>query len=242
MNTFNENEFLITTGEYKTDFWNAMREKRKATEKILSKQSAATKDYPLPYDNDKQLQNAIKRESKFRNLATVVTAYNGDYTIFGKDCDDLAAWVPEGGEIPIYDGVNDFESYSVGRHKLAVFVKLDDDFINDATFRIEDYLTWRFARNIAKSEDNGFVTGDGVSSPSGIAVPGIGAETQIYTNSISMDDIVKLYFALEDEYRSNAVWMMNDDSTLYLIQVKQFLNHCSLLILFGYYNKNNHDL
>ena len=116
MNTFNENEFLITTGEYKTDFWNAMREKRKATEKILSKQSAATKDYPLPYDNDKQLQNAIKRESKFRNLATVVTAYNGDYTIFGKDCDDLAAWVPEGGEIPIYDGVNEMTILSMMPH------------------------------------------------------------------------------------------------------------------------------
>ena len=219
MTTFNENEFLITTGEYKRDFWNAMRGKRKAAEKIQNGRAAVT-DYALPLENDKKLQKAIKGESLFRNIATVVTAYNSDYTIYGKDCNDLAAWVPEGGEIPVYVGANDFERYSVDRHKLAVFVKLDDDFINDASFSIENYLTWRLARNIAKCEDYGFVRGDGVDEPTGILSSDKGAEISVTTDDLSFDDIVELYLSLDDEYQKNAVWLMNRETALALRTLK----------------------
>ena len=56
----------------------------------------------------------------------------------------------------------------VDAHKLAVFVKLDDDFIHDAAFDIEDYLTKRLARNFAKAEDASFLNGNGVDAPTGI--------------------------------------------------------------------------
>ena len=219
MSEFNEKEFLISTGEYKRDFWNAMRGKHKAIEKIQNGKAAAS-SYTLPYDNDKKLQKAINRESLFRNIATVVTAYNSDYTIYAKDCYDIAAWVPEGGEIPIYDGVNDFERYSVDKHKLAVFVKLDDDFINDASFSIEDYLTWRIARNIAKSEDNGFVRGTGINMPTGILAPDKGAEISVTTDELCFDDIIELYLSLDDDYQKNAVWLMNKDTALVLRTIK----------------------
>ncbi|MDO4373360.1 MAG: phage major capsid protein [Clostridia bacterium] len=71
----------------------------------------------------------------------------------------------EGGSIPLQDGVNDFTRYAVDSHKLAVFVKLDDDFVHDAAFSLEDYLTERLAKNLAKSEDKGFVLGAGEHIP-----------------------------------------------------------------------------
>lgn len=37
-------------------------------------------------------------------MATVIKAYNGTSRIFAKDCSDIAAWVPEGGSIPLQDG------------------------------------------------------------------------------------------------------------------------------------------
>lgn len=58
--------------------------------------------------------------------------------IFVKDCEDIATCVPEGGFIPIYDAVNDFTRYPIDRHKLTVFVKLDEDFIADIHFDIKD--------------------------------------------------------------------------------------------------------
>lgn len=105
-------------------------------------------------------------------------------------------------------------------HKLAVFVKLSDEFVHDAAFSIEDYLTDRLAKNFAKAEDRGFITGTGDHMPTGILDPAGGAEIGVSANSITYDDIVRLYFSLNDEYRKNAVWLMNDDTALTLRMLK----------------------
>lgn len=116
--------------------------------------------------------------------------------------------------------MDDFTRYAVEINKLAVFVKLDDDFVHDATFDIEDYLTSRLAKNFAKAEDKGFITGTGDHMPTGILSPGQGAESGVFTNSITYDDVIRLYFALNDEYRKNAVWLMNDNTALTLRLMK----------------------
>lgn len=220
MTTFNEKDRIIGTAEYNTNFWNVMRGGRYATDKINDGKDVSTGGYALPSAADDKLRKAIRRESLFRNIATVVKAYNSGSRIFAKDCDDLAEWVPENGNIPIQDGMNDFTRYAVEMHKLAVFVKLDDDFVHDATFDIEDYLTGRLAKNFAKAEDYGFITGTGEHMPKGILSPTDGAEAGVFTDSITYEDVIRLYFALNDEYRKNAVWLMNDNTALTLRLMK----------------------
>ena len=143
MATFNEKNQIIGSSEYNTAFWNVMRGGRYAVDKLQDVKDVSTGGFALPSGSSDKLTKAIRRESLFRNMATTVKAYNGSSRIFAKDCDDLAQWVPKNGNIPIFDGVNDFTRYAVDAHKLAVFVKLDDDFIHDTTFSIEDYLTDR---------------------------------------------------------------------------------------------------
>ena len=220
MTTFNEKARLIGTAEYNTNFWNVMRGSLYDRDKISGGSDISTGGYALPSGSDEKLRKAIRRDSLFRNMATVVKAYNGASRIYAKDCDDLAEWVPENGSIPIYDGVNDFTRYPVEMHKLAVFVKLDDDFVHDAAFSIEDYLTDRLARNFAKAEDRGFITGTGDHTPTGILDPTGGAETGVFADSITFDNVIRLYFALNDEYRKNAVWLINDETALTLRMLK----------------------
>ena len=196
MTTFNEKDRLIGTAEYNTNFWNVMRCNRYAADSIQGGKDISTGGFTLPAEADDRLRKAIKRESLFRNLATVVKAYNGSSRIFAKDCDDLATWVPENGNIPIYDGIDDFTRYSVEMHKLAVFVKLDDDFVHDAAFDIEDYLTGRLAKNFAKAEDYGFITGTGDHMPTGILSLTDGAEVGAHADSITYDNVIRLFFAL----------------------------------------------
>ena len=112
MTTFNEKDRLIGTAEYNTNFWNVMRGNRYAADSIQGGKDISTGGFALPAEADDKLRKAIKRESLFRNLATVVKAYNGSSRIFAKDCDDLAAWVPENGNIPIYDGMDDLPAIS----------------------------------------------------------------------------------------------------------------------------------
>ena len=220
MTTFNEKNRMIGTAEYNTNFWNVMRGDRYAIDRIQDGKDISTGGYALPAAADDKLRKAIRRESLFRNMATVVKAYNSGSRIFAKDCDDLAQWVPENGNIPIQDGMNDFTRYAVEMHKLAVFVKLDDDFVHDASFDIEDYLTSRLAKNFAKAEDYGFITGTGDHMPNGVLSPTDGAEAGVYTDSITYDEVIGLYFALNDEYPKDAKWLMNDATALTLRLLK----------------------
>ena len=220
MNTFNEKKYLIGTAEYSENFWDAMRGVPHAYDKIHGGANGITGGYALPSGSNEKLQKAITQESLFRSMATVIKAYNGASRIFAKDCSDIAAWVPEGGSIPLRDGVNDFTRYNVDSHKLAVFVKLDDDFVHDAAFSLEDYLTERLAKNLAKSEDKGFVFGAGEHMPVGILDDTAGAKTGVTTSALCFDDILRLYYSLDKEYRKNAVWLMNDETALTLRMVK----------------------
>ena len=153
MTAINEKDYLISNTEYRRNFWNVMRTGRYTDDSLRGGTDAATGGFALPAVSGEKLAAAIRKESVLRGLATVVKAYGGSSRIFARDCDDLATWVPENGSIPIYDSMEDFTRYPVDSHKLAVFVKLDEDFIHDASFDIEGYLTDRLGKNFAKAED-----------------------------------------------------------------------------------------
>ncbi|MFB0919314.1 MAG: phage major capsid protein [Oscillospiraceae bacterium] len=163
---------------------------------------------------------AIAEESIFRKIGTAFKVYDAAHHILAKDYDDLAQFVPEGGNIPIFEGINDFTPYSIESHKLAAFVKMNTDFVHDATFDIEDHLVKRFAKNFANAEDKAFINGTGEQMPTGILDATKGAVVGKTTDSITYDDIINLYFSLRPEYRKNAVWLMNDETALELRSLK----------------------
>ena len=212
-------ENIISTIDYKNHFWNALRGKAHSEAVFDAGRERQTGSYILPAASEDSCDRAIRKEGLFRNIATVVKAYS-ESRIFAKDCDDLAAWIPEGGEIPLADGRQDFTRYAVNSHKLATFVKLDNDFIHDAAFDFEGYLTGRMAKCFARAEDSGFLTGDGKDEPTGILDTEKGAETGVTTSALTYDDVVKLYFSVKPEYRKNGVWLMNDETAFTLRTLK----------------------
>ena len=58
-----------------------------------------------------RFSEALNKESLFRRIGTTMNALNNAYRIFAKDCEDIAMWVPEGGTIPIYEGIEDFTEH-----------------------------------------------------------------------------------------------------------------------------------
>lgn len=128
--------------------------------------------------------------------------------------------MPEGGTIPITDGMADFSDVALESHKLAVFLKLEDAFVKDASFNIEDYLVSRLAKNFGRAEDSGFINGTGVNMPTGILAENGGAEVGVTTAALTYDDVVKLFFSVKPEYRKNGVWLMNDETALALRTLK----------------------
>lgn len=154
--------------EYDIQFWNAVRG-IKGNEDVLARgRITETGSYELPASASGKIAKAMEKESVFRNMATVIKAYNSGYRIYAKDCKELAQFIPENGEIPVYDGMKDFNVNAIGNHKLAAFVKMDEDFVRDAAFSLEQHLIGRFAKNFGKAEDNAFINGSGEDEPVGI--------------------------------------------------------------------------
>ena len=220
MITYTERLAYIGSPEYDKHFWNAMRGNDGSYTELSKGRNIETGTYAMPNSTNNKYMAALEKESLFRNIGTVITAYDNGYRIFAKDNNDLAEWVPEGDAIQIYEGIDDFAISTVDSWKLAAFIKMDEAFIHDAGFDIESHLINRFAKNFGRAEDNAFINGTGIQMPTGILDATNGADVGITTAEITYDDVISLYFSLKPEYRRNAVWLMNDETALALRTLK----------------------
>jgi HK97 family phage major capsid protein len=220
MITYTERLPYTSSPEYDKHFWNAMRGNNGSYSELSKGRNIETGTYAMPNTANNKYMAALQKESLFRNIGTVIKAYDFGYRIFAKDSNDLAQWVPESDAIPIYEGIDDFTINTVDSWKLAAFVKMDEAFIRDAGFDIENYLINRFAKNFGRAEDNAFINGTGIQMPTGILNAINGADVGITTAEITYDNVISLYFSVKPEYRRNAVWLMNDETALALRTLK----------------------
>lgn len=220
MSKFRESMIMTGQPEYEKYFWNSMRGDNAAYDKLDMGRMANIGTYLFPTAASKKCVSELEKESIFRQIATTIHAYGTDYKLMGTDTKDVATWVPEGDEIPMYNGMENFTKYNVGFYKAVAFLKLDEDFVDDAAFDMENYLLKRFAKNLGRIEDWAFVNGTGVQMPTGILNDNGGAEIGVSTANVTFDDIHSLYFSVNSEYRKNGCWLMNDDMALYLHSLK----------------------
>ena len=92
-------------------------------------------------------------------------------------------------------------------------IQVVEDFCNDAHFDTEGHITKEFARCIDRAEEEAFITDDGVDAPGGFMNDAVVGHS---TGDITYDDVIRLFFSLDKEYRRNAVWIMNDETALKL--------------------------
>lgn len=220
MNTYSAILPHIECNDYETHFWNAMRGKKASAENLKKGVDHTTGAFILTPKGQKKYNAALKDASLFRNLATNMKVYDHGARIKTANSTDVAVWVAEGGVIPITDALADFGEITLKKHKLAVFFTLENDFINDAFFNVEDYIVDRLAKNFGRAEDDGFINGNGENAPTGILVDDGGAEVGVTTKALTYDDVVKLFFSVKPEYRKNGVWLMNDETALALRTLK----------------------
>lgn len=210
----------ISGSDYETHFWNAARGKQGHTEFLGKGIDHNTGAFTLTSKGQDKYMSAVKKEGLFRSLATDIRAYDCRNNIKTTNGEDVAIWVPEGGTIPITDGMADFSDIALESHKLAVSLKLEEAFVNDATFNIEDYLVSRLAKNFGRAEDNGFINGTGEDMPTGILAESGGADVGVTTATITYEDVVKLFFSVKPEYRRKGVCLMNDETAMALRTLK----------------------
>lgn len=217
MNYPNNTFYLPNSPEYSGHFWNYMKGDPCTN---LLEAGMSIGGYQLPNYSYGKFCEALKAQSLFRRIGSTFFTHGATEHILGKESKDLAAWVKENEQIPIFDGMEDFSKYSIDAYKLAVFFKLDTAFLHDNDFRFEKYFIDRLARNFGSAEDDAFVNGDDVDKPIGILAENGGAEIGAETAEVTYDDVIRLFFSVKPEYRKNGIWLLNDDTALMLRTLK----------------------
>ncbi len=103
---------------------------------------------------------------------------------------------------------------------------LTRDLVEDSAFNIESYLVEKFAEAAAIDEDNQFLVGDGNGKPEGI-LPGSSNKLGLTSNqstaasgTFAFSDLVTTAWAINAQYRSNAVWMAEKATYAYIAAMK----------------------
>ncbi|QGG47402.1 phage major capsid protein [Heliorestis convoluta] len=204
---------------YNKAFWNTMRIQHEVYPE-MSNMADSTGSYPAPYEFLSSYTPALEKENLFRRIGTVIKTTSPEGKIHAATSTGKAEWVGEAVAIP--ESSDTISQFTVDSHKLASLAKLKHTFVTDNKFDIEKYLKNEFARRFGREEENALINGDGNDAPVGILHPTAGAEVGITTatDAITYDEIIKLYFSLDKHYRKNAVWVVNDETALYLRTLK----------------------
>lgn len=213
MNTTIDTFTPVNQLEYHNHFWNYLMGKED-NKKILDLGRKTTGAYVIPTTSSKKFEDKLNAESLFRQLATYHYAPNGPSSILAKVNTDSAEWVGPGGAINAYDAINDFSTYKLNDHKLAVIMQLDASFLHDNHNIFESYFTDRLVKDFAHAEERGFINGTGEDMPTGILAEDGGAEVGVTADAITFENVVKLFFSAKPEYRKNGVWMMSSETAL----------------------------
>lgn len=210
------------SNEYKNAFWKVMRNKNSYdAQNALQIGTDSEGGYLVPDEFERILIESLEEENIFRQLAKVITTSSGDKKIPIVATKGTASWVDEEGAIPESDDT--FGQVSIGAYKLATIIRVSEELLNDNVFNLQSYIAKEFARRIGAKEEEAFFIGDGSGKPTGIFNATGGADigiTAASATTITVDELMDLFYSLKSPYRKNAVFVMNDTTVKAIRKLK----------------------
>ena len=206
---------MITLTNYEVALDRAFRNTFSSDIKNCLAQGTINGNYYILPDTDGVLEAAMKKDNLFRKYGTLVCVNAEEKTLVVLTSIGNAEIV--GDNVGFHESEDDYKELPFGAYKIASLSKLNLFLVNDRQFDVVRYLKKEFARRFARAEENAILNGTGKEEPLGVLKS---AEVGAVTNNLSYDDIVKLYFSVNTEYRKNGVWVMSDETALKLRTLK----------------------
>lgn len=208
--------------EYKRAFWNAMRGKRTVDiQNALQIGEDTEGGYLVPDEFERTLIQGLEEQNIFRQIARVIQTSSGDRKIPIVSAHGSAVWIDEGG--PYIESDEEFGQVTLSAYKLGTLMKVTEELLNDSVFNLERYIANEFARRIGAAEEEAFLTGNGSGKPTGIFAATGGATvgvTAASSTTITMDEVMDLFYSLKAPYRRNAVFVTNDATVKVIRKLK----------------------
>ena len=220
------------TDEYNSAFWDMMRGKdnmdvRNALSVGGGDPAGTEGGYTVPDEFERKLVESLEENNVFRSLAHVIRTSSGTRTIPVAADNGAASWVEEGNAIAESD--LSFGVQTLSAYKLACMIRVSNELLNDSAFDIAAHIAQRFGVRFGNAEENAFINGTGVSAdptlsasqPTGILTTlSNAAVTSQDAQTITFDDLFKLYYSLKAPYRKKAKFLCNEATALQLMLLK----------------------
>lgn len=204
---------------YRTAFWAAQTRKALTAEqtRALSTGVSDKGGYLVPEEFQTTIIQKLTEKSYLRNLATVSTSRSTENIPVEGD-DGANSWVDEAGTYAESDPT--IGQVIMKAHKTGRIIKVTDEILNDSFTSIEGYVSMKFAKSTIKAEEAAFVSGDGSGKPTGFLVTAEVGKVAASATAITGDEIIDLWGALDEDYAATGTWMMNRNSLIKLMKLK----------------------
>jgi len=196
-------------------------------EKGLSTAVSADGGFLVSPEIADRIQSVLRSTASLRAIANVVNVEATSYDVIVDRTELGSGWATETAaaaetSTPV------IERISIRLHELSAMPKASQRLLDDAAFDVEGWLADRIATRFTRAEAAAFINGDGVDKPRGfldypkvadaswawgsLGYVATGAAGDFNATKPS-DALVDLVYALDAEYRANAVFVMNSKTT-----------------------------
>ncbi len=218
---YNQNATAEVIAEHKNAFLNYIRKGVEGDlafleQKALSNGSDVDGGYlvtPKLYEN---MAQKIFETSPMRQLASVMTMSTDTFDVIQDMDTPGVGWSASETAVVSESTTPQISKVSIDAYEVVAQPKATQKLIDDATIDIEQWMTEKLVDAFSRLENTAFVSGDGSGKPKGIlsytAGTGAGQIEQILSGTsavVTADGLIKLYYALKDEYARKATFLMN---------------------------------
>ncbi len=171
---------------------------------------------PTVYD---KIIGGIAAKSPMRQLASIETISTNVLDVLIEKESFKTGWVAETADRDETDTPKIAQKH-ITVHELYAQPKATQKLLDDSAINLESWLSERLRDSFVRAENESFINGDGDNKPHGILSYGNGDIQRVDVateGELVVADILKLMNALDEDYLSNATFLMNR-STLSEIQ------------------------
>lgn len=207
--------------EFKDAYFKYLRRGRKDLSReervTLNTQTGSEGGFLVPTTTENRIIEKLK-DSNFmwRNARVEITSSDKNIPTSGGKPE--FGWIDELGSYPTTDA--SFGQKNIGAWKTGGILKVSEELLFDETYNLENRLMTDFNDAARDKTEAGFVVGDGVKKPRGLILDAQVGQTSTAVDAVTFDEIIRLKHSLRKPYRSNASFILNDNSALALALLK----------------------
>ncbi len=207
-----EEELAVYRGKYK--------EMDELTFKTMFEGSNPDGGYLAPLDMANLIIGRVFEANPFRSLANVITTSTQGVKIPIDNDEADCVWVDElesRGET----ATPKISEVTIGVEEIYAEPQVTNQMLEDSAIDIASFISQKVGNKFSRKEGIAFISGNGVKKPRGILTYDPWTDPNIYeegkiaqiesaiSGEIGFDDLIDLQTQLLENYRTNAVWLMN---------------------------------